>query len=295
MGRPRRIFVVGSLNLDLLQPVDRMPQPGETVCGRDLVLSTGGKGANQARAAARLGAPVTLIGKTGHDAFGELLRSALSADGVDLSFVARSRRPTGTAVVLLLSGGENSIIISPGANADLTPDEALAGLLDIAPGDFLLCQLEVPLETVHASLEFASTRGATTILDPAPAQPLSPATLCFAKILTPNETEAAVLDLHAASTVIEKLGAAGCRVKVDGQVHSVPGFRVSPVVDTTGAGDTFNGALAVALSRSSGRGSADLLSAARFANAAAALSVTRPGAGDAAPSLPEVEALLKSG
>jgi ribokinase len=293
MSSTPRIFVVGSLNLDLLQTVARFPQPGETISGDEIVLSSGGKGSNQARAAARLGAPVTLIGKTGDDAFGQMLRATLAADGLDLSAVALSRHATGTAVVLLLPDGENSIVISPGANGDLTPQEAIAGLHDIAPGDLLLCQLEVPLATVHAALEFATTRGALTILDPAPAQPLPTATLCFAKVLTPNETEAAVVDTSSSEILIEKLGAAGCRLTIAGQARDVPGFRVSPVLDTTGAGDIFNGALAVALSRMTPP-DFDWMAALRFANAAAALSVTRRGAGDSAPSLPEVEKLLHS-
>lgn len=301
-----RIFVLGSANMDLVFPVDRLPREGETLGGGDLVLFPGGKGANQACAAARLGGRVMMIGQVGDDPFGPRLRRSLEEAGVDTDRVGVSARPTGCACIYVLPTGENSIVISPGANATLDPETALARLYDLAADDLLLLQLEIPLETVAAALEFAASRGAAAILDPAPARPLPAALLRNVAILTPNQTEAACILANAREirgfedavtaarslaalgprSVLMKLGALGCLWWDGMDERRATPPRVNPV-DTTAAGDVFNGALAVALAE--GRTPDQAL---RFANAAAAISVTRLGAQSSIPARPEVERYL---
>jgi ribokinase len=244
-----------------------------------------------------------MVGQVGEDAFGPTLLEGLRLAGVDASGVGTAARSSGAALIAVTPEGENSIIVSPGANAGLEPQAAVSRLAELSRGDLLLVQLETPLETVAAVLAYARDRGAATILDPAPARALPAEVLRHVDILTPNETEAAALcgagPLAAAetaarllalgpATVILKLGSQGCYVARGEQRTPVAGFAVE-AVDTTAAGDTFNGALAVALAE--GR---DLLAGARFANAAAALSVTRPGAQSSLPSRDEVEAFLCS-
>jgi ribokinase len=293
--------------MDLVLAVKRPPQPGETLVGGDLALFPGGKGANQACAAGKLGGKVRMVGMVGPDPFGPRLIESLATAGVDTSAIGWSDRSTGTACISVLPDGENMIIISPGANAALSPDLVLAGLAEWESGDYLLCQLESPLETVLAAFTEARQRGGTTILDPAPMQPLPKELLAQTDILTPNQTEAAGLlsepgveiityeqAAHAANrlrrmgprTVIMKLGAAGCYIAGPEGEAAVPGFAVH-ALDTTAAGDTFNGALAVALAEG-----LPLLDAARFANAAAAISVTRTGAQASIPTREEAESFL---
>ncbi len=306
-AQPRSIIVVGSLNADLVQHVARLPRPGETVSGGELTIIPGGKGANQACAAARLGGRVRMIGQVGEDAFGPLLTNSLGDAGVDTSGVVQCQASTGTAVIFVLPSGENVIVISPGANGTLSAElveERLASAL--APTSFLLLQLEIPLAAVRVSLAMARRLGVTTVLDPAPAQSLPSALLAQVDYLTPNQSEAAFLlgteteagsveEAQAAarqlvalgpSNVILKLGAQGVVLaNKEGCTH-VPGFAVE-AIDTTAAGDTFNGAFAAALSRE-----LPTLEAARFANAAAALSVTRRGAQSSIPDLGETDAFL---
>ncbi len=299
-----RIFVLGSLNADLVVDVPRPVQPGETLAGGGLTIFPGGKGGNQAVAAARLGAGTVMVGQVGRDTFGDFLLDRQRDAGVMTTGVGRCDRASGVALISVFPDGENSIVISPGANATVTPrlvQERLAGL---EAGDFLLCQLEIPLDAVEAGLRLARGRGAVTLLDPAPARPLAPELLRLVDYLTPNQTEAAILldepDLETepvepalaaasrlrasgARNVVLKLGRLGCCGLVGGDSVAAEGFAVE-AVDTTAAGDTFNAALAVALSE--GRA---FESAARFANAAAAISVTRSGAQSSAPSRAEVE------
>jgi ribokinase len=307
MQEQPHIVVLGSLNADLVQSVERLPRPGETIPGGGMHIFPGGKGANQACAAARIGARVAMVGQVGDDNLASLLLDSLRSAGVDTRHVGVSGKSTGTAAILVLPDGENTIVISAGANATLTPEVALPRLERIGPGSLLLCQLEVPLETVGKALAYAKARGACTILDPAPARPLDPDLLQRVDFLTPNEIEAAVLlgrpadslesdeDAREAarellrlgtSAVVLTLGSRGCIVASGHDIQVVPGFAVA-AVDTTGAGDTFNGAFACALAE--GR---ELIEAARFANAAAALSVTRPGAQTSIPARVEVEAFL---
>ncbi|MEI9977296.1 MAG: ribokinase [Ignavibacteriota bacterium] len=307
--KTNKIVVVGSLNIDLVTQVDRLPRAGETVSGGDLTLFSGGKGANQAFAAARLGARSAMIGEVGDDAFGGHLLDVLRGGGVDVSGVGRSNRSTGSACISVLPSGDNAIVISPGANATLTPEVAVQRLRELDRGDIVLLQLEIPLETVEAVSELAAARGAIAILDPAPARPLPSTILRRVAYLTPNQSEAALLlgekhleigDFKDAaeaarsllklgpSAVLLKLGTLGCFVATDDFFEGVAAFPVD-AVDSTGAGDTFNGAFAVGLSNGM-----PIPDAARFANAAAALSVTRPGAQNSIPTRSEVMAFLQA-
>lgn len=308
MSEQPEIVVIGSLNADLVQNVDRLPKPGETVVGGNLETFSGGKGANQAYAAGRMGARVRMIGQVGSDSLASLLLDSLRSAGVNTDSVGAAEMSTGAAVILVLPDGENLIVISPGANATVTPALAAEKLGGLGEGAFVLSQLEIPTESVRESLEVAKGRGATTILDPAPARALPGEVLRNVDFLTPNETETAALlgepglaldtdaDLETAArrilalgpgTAVLKLGARGCLIVSERHSLRVPGFKVAPV-DTTAAGDVFNAAFAAGLAE--GRA---LESAARFANAAAALSVTRPGAQNSVPSRRQVDRFLK--
>ncbi len=301
------ITVIGSLNADLVQSVDRLPAAGETILGGGLQVFSGGKGANQAFAAGRMGARVSMIGQLGNDSLAPLLLASLRAAGVNTEAVGKAGASTGAAVILVLPGGENVIVISPGANATVTPELASDRLRALGEGSYLLSQLEIPIESVEQALAAAKARNATTILDPAPARPLSSGLLGNVDFLTPNETETATLlgdpnlspdadaDLATAAgqlldlgprAVVLKLGSRGCMVATREGSFRTPGFKV-PAVDTTAAGDVFNGAFATALAE--GRA---VREAARFANAAAALSTTRPGAQASVPSRPQVDRFL---
>jgi len=302
----RRILVLGSLNIDLVQRVPRMPAPGETIRGEDLQVFAGGKGANQACAAALLGAHAEMAGMVGDDAFAARLIAELQGAGVHTRGVQTSSKPSGSATILVLPDGENVIVISPGANANISIETALSAVESLGPEDFLLCQLEIPLPAVAAALKAAHRNQVRTILDPAPAVTLPHDLFSSISILTPNQSEASILlgwdkpvetltDAETAArellargsqTVIVKMGREGCiAANSEGTLHA-PGFAVE-AVDTTAAGDTFNGALSVALSEDK-----SLQDALRFANAAAALSVTRPGAVSGIPTRSEVEAFL---
>ena len=307
MSEHPEIIVIGSLNADLVQNVDRLPKPGETVVGGNLETFSGGKGANQAVAAGRMGARVSMIGQLGNDSLASLLLTSLKSAGASTDLVGRSDCSTGAAVILVLPDGENVIVISPGANATVTPALATERLSILREGSYLLSQLEIPIESVQESLAVAKARNATTILDPAPARPLPAELLQNVDFLTPNETETLTLlggpslsmevdsDVEQAArkilalgprTVVLKLGARGCMIATEQGSIRVPGFKVS-AVDTTAAGDVFNGAFATALAEGQ-----TVQHAARFANAAAALSVTRPGAQNSVPSRREVNRFL---
>lgn len=307
MRDPNRVVVVGSLNMDLVIRSERLARAGETITGSDVAFFPGGKGANQACAAASMAGRAWMIGQTGRDGFGEALVARLRAAGVDTTGVGVSDRPTGCALVTVVPSGENSIIVSPGANATVTPEIALERLECLARGDVLLLQLEIPIETVGACLAQARRTGAVTILDPAPAHPLSREVLENVDLLTPNQSETAqllgqpemeirtfaeaeeaacrLLELGPRSVML-KLGRLGCFVACGATRSAVKAFEV-PVLDTTAAGDTFNGAFGAALAEGQ-----TLMAAARFANAAAALSVTRAGAQSSVPSRKQVAAFL---
>jgi len=291
--------------MDFVITVDTLPAPGETVLGSGFAMIPGGKGANQAHAAGKLATSfrVKMIGRVGYDVFADHLKASLSAGGVDVSGVVATRtQPTGTAFISVDQRGQNTIVVASGANYSLTP----ADLTSFGGAGYVLFQLETPLDTVAAALQLASREGARTILDPAPAQYLPPDLLSAVDILTPNETEAAILlgrrpsrvsladapalaaAVHALGpkAVVLKLGDQGC-FYWDGEteIYSPP-FAVE-ARDATAAGDTFNAALAVALAEDQ-----RISQALRFANAAAAISVTCHGAQSSAPTRQEVEQLL---
>ncbi len=289
-----RIVVVGSLNMDLAATSARLPGPGETVLGGSYLESPGGKGANQAHAAARLGGEVAMIGCVGDDPHGWRLRESLANAGCDVTGVRTVAGPTGVALIFVSATGENAIMVAPGANGALTAEDVQAAALDGA--SHVLLQLESPIDAVLAAARAAKAAGAVVILDPAPAIASLPAELLgCVDILTPNEMEGAQLSGHARPTaeaaralqrlgpraVILKLGARGCLIATD-ETTLVPAPRVD-AVDTTAAGDVFNGALAVALSEGTA-----LIPAAEFAVRAAAISVTRRGAQASAPTREEV-------
>ena len=300
------LVVVGSLNMDFVVSVDHLPAPGETVLGRDFQMIPGGKGANQACAAGKLaagGLAVRMIGRVGYDVFADHLKASLSAAGVDVSSVHAARsQPTGVALIWVDRAGQNSIVVASGANSALAASDVEAMRSVFRGASHALFQLESPLDTVAAALALAREEGLATILDPAPARPLARALLQQVDILTPNESEALLLlgrpparvsvdeapPLAAAllelgpRAVILKLGDQGCFYS-DGRtsIHE-PAFKVQ-VRDTTAAGDTFNAALAVALAES-----LPIHNALRFANKAAAISVTRLGAQSSAPSRSEM-------
>lgn len=290
------IAVLGSTNMDLVAYVPKAPRLGETVTGRAFRTVPGGKGANQAVAAARSGAQVVMIGAVGADEFGVRLRSALTADGIDTAALRTVEGASGTAHITVDDEGGNSIIVIPGANARVTGLEA-GDETRIAAADALLLQLELPLEAVLAGALAARAHGVRTLLTPAPVQPLPAGLLAATDLLVPNEHEAAALTgltdpgqcaaalLDAVPEVVITLGAAGVLYAARGREPlSVPAPRVR-AVDTTAAGDTFVGALAVALGE--GRPMPEAL---RWASAAAALSVQRHGAQDSMPTRAETDA-----
>jgi len=299
------ITVAGSLNMDFVVQVQRLPQPGETVLGGGFVTIPGGKGANQACAAGRLGGRVRMLGRVGDDVFGRELVESLASAGVDTKAVRVSARtPSGVALIFVEAGGQNQIVVASGANGLLSPEDVAQ---DLGPaGGFLLLQLETPLETIERAAALAGERGTAVILDPAPARPLPATLLARVSVLTPNESEALVLLERRGTSVsladapevarallkrgpravILKLGEQGAYFEDGSGGRHFPGFQVS-AVDATAAGDTFGGALGVALAE--GRSIDDAIP---FANAAAALSVTRLGAQASMPERRDVEALL---
>ncbi|MCS6852534.1 MAG: ribokinase [Gemmataceae bacterium] len=280
-----RIAVVGSINIDVVVRSRGLPRPGETLVGESFLLCCGGKGANQAVMAARLGARVAMVGVVGHDLFGEHALRNLAMEGIDARHVRRDGgAATGMAAILVDEQGENRIIILPGANHRLTAADVESAADDIRAARLLLCQLEVPVAATHAALRLARAVGATTILNPAPASSLTDDLLALVDLCIPNETELASLtglsDAEAGarallrrgpSLVIVTLGDQGALIVDSRRSEHVPAVAVE-VVDTSGAGDAFIGSLAVFL----GEG-APLAEAVRRANAVAALTVTRPG------------------
>lgn len=290
------ILVAGSANLDFVVRVGHIAAPGETVLGGDTTLSPGGKGANQAVAAARAGGRVAFLGALGGDAFADPLLVSLRDAGVDLQFVRRVDAPTGAAYISVSRDGENAITVSPGANAGLRPGH----LPDLAPYSHLLLQLETPPETVAAFARAGRAAGLTVVLNAAPARPLDPALLADVDLLVVNEGELRVVaggegDPVALAnavrgrgpgTVVVTLGARGCLARFAGGTLRLPAFPVD-VVDTTGAGDTFVGVLAAWLARG-----ASLHGALRAATVGAALACTQPGAQPGMPTQAAIEAHL---
>lgn len=293
-----RVVVVGSANMDLVGLAPRLPLPGETVLGDDFVMTPGGKGANQAIAAARAGAACTFLGAIGSDAFGVTIKARLNASGVGTEHLRVSYGASGVAVIMVDRAGENSIMVSPGANNSFAGLSA-AETAVIAGGDVLLCQLEIPVETVTAAARAAHEGGTRVILNAAPARELPPELLAAVDLLVVNEGEAQAIagtsepELAALVALVPRvvltLGGAGSRyADREGREEHIPAFKVK-VADTTAAGDAFTAALAVAWGE--GR---DIADAVRWANAAGAVCVRRVGASNALPSRDEIDALYAS-
>jgi ribokinase len=306
LARPPRVVVIGSINMDLVTRVERLPRPGQTVRGRDLVESPGGKGANQAVAAARLGAHCTLVGRVGDDAFGEHLLQGLINHGVHTEYVRRvGACSSGVALIGVEDSGENAITIIPGANGRVSPDDIAACEPLVREADVVLLQLEIPNESVAAAINLGRRHGVRTILNPAPATGPLPATLLQVDVLCPNESEAEVIamipvgDVSAAQTaarrlrdmgagqVLVTLGERGVLVCNNTNVcEHIPAFPVA-AVDTTGAGDAFTAGVGVGLAQGW-----PLEKAIRLGCAAGALATTRRGAQQAMPAWAEVKNLL---
>ena len=301
------IVVVGSINIDLVARAERIPLAGETLCGGDFQTHPGGKGANQAVAVARLGYPVRMIGRVGSDAFGKKLRAQLAESGVDASEVRTSEGPSGVAAIVVARNGENAIVVTPGANGHLSPEDVEGNASVIREAGAVLAQLEIPFETVEHLGQLCARLNVPLLLDPAPARELPLELLEQVSWLTPNETEirqclldtsgsprsqdafeiAEVLVKRSKRGVVLKMGARGAFLLTkDGVREQIDAFRVN-AVDTTAAGDAFNGAFAVGLMM--GR---TAIESARFAAAAGAVSVTRAGAQPSLPTTEEVERML---
>jgi ribokinase len=297
-----RILVIGSSNTDMIIKTEKLPSPGETILGGKFLLTPGGKGANQAVAASRLGGKVTFITKRGNDLFGNQAIGIFMREGIDTQYVVKDPElPSGVALIIVDSKGENSIVVAPGSNKNLQKEDIPLKLIESKEFGILLLQLEIPLDTVEFAAKAAVENGMKVILNPAPAEILTDSLLNTLWIATPNEIEAEKMtgininDLQsadkAASILIAKgvknviitLGETGAYLKSENFTGLVPGIKVKPV-DTTGAGDIFNGALAVALCEGK-----DLKEAVVFANKAASISVTRMGTQASAPYRNELE------
>lgn len=302
-----RVIVFGSINLDTVLHVPHIVQPGETVSGYTVETFPGGKGGNQALAAHNAGADVMLIGKVGNDAAATEMLAFYDAQGLPTASIGRSDRPTGMALIQVeRDGGENAIVVIPGANGDFAPADLEA--IDLASGDVVMSMFEVPMPAIETLFRRARETGAETILNPSPAHPCPPALLAATRHLLINETELALLSGHPVSeassdgfiaaavaalerpadqTVIVTRGQAGARAFADGEMMPIQGRRVA-AVDTTGAGDCFTGVYAARI------GDGDkAIDAMVYANAAAAISVTRHGAASSMPSHAEIEAIVR--
>ena len=300
----KKIAVVGSSNTDMIIKVPWIPKPGETILGGVFTTAAGGKGANQAVGAARAGGQVSFIARVGQDMFGQQAVQGFIEDGIDVECVVRDLdAPSGVAQILVADDGENSIAVASGANGNLSPDDMRNAESKITAADILLMQLEIPIETVEAAADIAARNKIKIILNPAPAQQLSYELLSKVSILTPNQSEAelltgvkvenqddaaraaAILMTKGVDIVIVTLGSKGAYIVSADVQEMVEGYVVK-AVDATAAGDVFNGALAVGLSDGK-----TLSQAVSFANAAAALSVTKLGAQPSAPRYDDIIAM----
>ncbi len=300
----KKIIVIGSSNMDMVIKTDHIPVPGETVLSGSFFMNPGGKGANQAVAVARLGGDVIFVSKLGDDIFGKQFRQLFKEEGIDTSFLLTDNDlPSGVALITVDKDGENSIVVASGANASLHTEDISDALQAIASSGFLLLQLEIPMDTVHHAAAYASSKGVKVILNPAPANVLPAGLLRQTDILTPNKTEASMIagiqvtDIESAKeaagvicsmgvkNVIVTMGPLGAVICESGKCSVAEAPKVL-ALDTTAAGDVFNGALAVALSEGK-----NMAAAVHFACDAAAISVTRPGA---QASIPYRSELVKS-
>lgn len=306
MADKRGVAILGIFVADLAFRAGRMPAMGETIAGSGFKMGPGGKGSNQAVAAARVGAEVTFISRVGKDAFGEIALATWEREGIRPRVAISAEEPTGAAFIYVSDKtGDNAIIVVPGAAAAITPADVEAASDAIRNAAVFVTQLEQPVAAAKRGLEIAKQAGVTTVFNPAPAEPFDDDLYPLCDFVTPNESEAALLTGLPVASVDEARKAgdiflakgAGCALITLGEagalLHSreqsalVPAFRAGPVVETTGAGDAFNGGFAAALAR--GMAPAE---AARFGCAVAGISVTRPGTAPSMPSLEEVEALL---
>jgi ribokinase len=301
------VTVMGSFVADLAFRADRIPVWGETLMGRSFKLGPGGKGSNQAVAAARAGGRVSFISKLGPDAFGDIARSLYRDEGIDTRFLFRTESPTGAATIMIdAERGDNAIIVVPGACFEVTTAEVDQTRDLIAASSHFVAQLELPLPVVHHGLALARSLGVATILNPAPAAPLPNSIYPLTDYITPNETETAALTGVPVASVVDAaraadvflargvknvvitLGAQGAYVKNAQIAQLVPAVNAGPVVETTGAGDAFNGGFAVALSEGM-----DLVHAVRFGCATAGISVTRHGTAPSMPTRAQIDAVLR--
>lgn len=296
-----KICVVGSLNMDLVATGERIPVVGETVLGETFKQVPGGKGANQAASMGRLQGDVAMIGKVGEDAFGEALIQALAEARVETKAITKAPTSTGIALITVQADGDNAIVVVPGANAELRPADIDAAKAVIVESEIVITQLETPVDTVTYALKLAKEQGKLTILNPAPAMPLADELIQNVDYLTPNETELAILsgmptetdeELEAAAkammnkgvkVLIVTLGSKGCLVIDKNGTRQFPAFKVK-AVDTTAAGDSFNGGVAVALAEGK-----TLEEAIGFATKVGALTVQKAGAQSSLPTREEVD------
>lgn len=298
----KKILVLGSLNMDLVVRAPRHPQPGETLIGGEFQTFPGGKGANQAVAAARLGAEVRMIGRVGRDAFGDALLETVRQDGVDTTFIRRDEQAaTGVALITLDAAGQNTIVVAPGANMRVTPKDVQESESAFADADLLLMQLECPLEAIETAVHIAHHHGLRVVLNPAPARPLPAALLAQIDYLLPNQPELRLLaegeaDVEKAAqrlmangvrNLIVTLGEEGALLITSDVQEKIPAFSVR-VVDTVAAGDAFAAAFCVALAEGK-----PLREAVVWGNAAGAIAVTRPGAQPSMPTREELTRFLK--
>jgi len=301
----KKICVLGSINIDLVTKAIEFPIPGETIPGIEFNTFPGGKGANQAVAASKLGAEVIFLGKIGNDVFGEMALSALIEAKVDTRYIKKEDISTGVASITVNKSGQNSIICVPGANGMIDVAYVKANKKAIDDADILMLQLEIPIETVEWAAQYAFTNNKLVILDPAPARKLSKALLSNCSFITPNETELEIISeikvlnvdsLESAkqaliqqgvSTIVHKCSSKGAYLLTKDDQLLIPGYKVE-VVDTTAAGDSFNAGLAVSLAQ--GKGTEESI---QFANAVGALSVTKIGAQSAMPTMSVVMEFIK--
>ncbi len=301
------VTVVGSLNTDLVIQVSKLPGSGETILGGTFATFGGGKGANQAVAAARLGARTIIVGCVGDDGFGAQIRTSIAAEGIDTTYLRTVRSvPSGVALITVDAAGANTIVVASGANGHVSRADVDGAEQAIAASQVLLLQLEIPLDVVTYAAALAQTKGVTVVLDPAPAIPLPPALNRMISVIHPNEHEAEILtgvrvtDMRRARAAAEqllrsgspavviKLGARGAYLATPSMAEEIPGIPVE-AVDTTAAGDAFAGAIAVALAEGK-----SLSAAAHFANVVGALKVTRLGAQPGLPTRDEVIAFARA-